>query len=75
MYDSGAEGEKPEAGAPEIEIPPEAFARAIYDALGYADHDAFFGDFSLEERVTIDGSFNLREAAEHLRMILKSYRA
>ena len=74
MYDDGAEGVAPDAGAPEIDLSCEEIAKAIYDSLCCGDVNAFMGDFSLDERVTIDGSFTLKTVADHLKLILSASR-
>lgn len=51
----------------EIEITTDALARAIYDAMGEGDHNAYIGIYRPGERVTIDGRFNLSQVARALR--------
>jgi hypothetical protein len=44
----------------------DALARAIYDALAQSDDNAYLGPFDIDKRITIDGAFNLRLAAQSL---------
>ena len=47
------------------ELTKEQFAKAIYEALADASHEAYLGIYN-GERVTIDGKFNLEQVAERL---------
>ena len=51
-----------EAGAPEIEMSPEIvreMAKALFDALRLSDPSSFINGDPCDNRVTIDGHFNL----------------
>lgn len=54
------------SSSPWAAVDSTVLARAIYDALGLANQQAFIGEFTLDGDVTVDSRFNFQAVASFL---------